>query len=69
MSSNNQTGGSAFPHPGGVSFGMTLRDYFAARAMEGILSSPHWAALPDPDSIAERAYNQADAMLRAREVK
>ena len=38
------TGGPAFPAPAGVSHiteqGMTLRDYFAAKAMQGLLSNP-----------------------------
>lgn len=45
--------------------GMTLRDYFAAKAMEGLLSSP-----TDPSSAkaaAEWSYEMADAMLAARE--
>jgi len=43
--------------------GMTLRDYFAAKAMQ--------ALLPDYQStasfIAQQAYHYADAMLKARE--
>jgi hypothetical protein len=44
---------------------MTLRDYFAAKAMQG------WTANPLPNDtpineIAEWAYRQADAMLKAR---
>ena len=46
--------------------GMTLRDYFAAKAMQGILcSGSQW---PD-QKIAELAYSMADAMLAAREVQ
>jgi len=48
--------------------GMTLRDYFAAKVMQGLLAGllayGHdimW------DEIAEDAYRQADAMLKARE--
>lgn len=48
--------------------GMTLRDYFAAKAMQG------WTANPLPNDtpineVAEWAYRQADAMLAARENK
>jgi len=49
--------------------GMTLRDYFAAKAMQGMLAGllayGHdivW------NQIAEDAYKQADAMLKAREL-
>jgi hypothetical protein len=39
-----ETGGPAFPAPAGVSHiteqGMTLRDYLAAKAMQGLLSNP-----------------------------
>jgi hypothetical protein len=48
--------------------GMTLRDYFAAKAMQGLLSAtltPNtvWSQ----DEAAETAYNVADSMLKARE--
>jgi uncharacterized protein with PhoU and TrkA domain len=42
--------------------GMTLRDYFAAKAMQGLMD----AAMPMPE-IADAAYDMADAMLKARE--
>ncbi len=41
--------------------GMTLRDYFAAKAVTALLGCYH------PDEAAQRAYFVADAMLRARE--
>lgn len=45
--------------------GMTLRDYFAARAMQGIISSEcNYGAFSD---LASDAYSIADAMLLARE--
>lgn len=51
--------------------GMTLRDYFAARAMQGWLSSygpgdKHPVGAGDADFEAKRAYAMADAMLAAR---
>ena len=57
----NNTGGPAFPF-GTAYAGMTLRDYFAAKAMQGLMD----AAMPMPE-IAEAAYDMADAMLKARE--
>lgn len=45
--------------------GMTLRDYFAAKAMQGLLSDTQVKAAPD--EFAENAYRMADAMLAARE--
>jgi hypothetical protein len=72
--SNTNTGGTAFPFPGYTypngeiiygEFGMTLRDYFAAKAMaadmtDGIHENDFaWAAA--------RAYKVADALLKARE--
>lgn len=45
--------------------GMTLRDYFAAKAMQGRLANPDW--LCSDDRTATEAYQIADAMLRARE--
>ncbi|MEC3930123.1 hypothetical protein VNX24_09145 [Citrobacter farmeri] len=45
--------------------GMTLRDYFAAKAMQGIISSEcNYRAFSD---LASDAYSIADAMLLARE--
>ena len=61
------TGGPAFPCPTisiGQHQGMTLRDYFAAKAMQGLMD----AAMPMPE-IADAAYEMADAMLKARETK
>jgi hypothetical protein len=46
--------------------GMTLRDYFAAKAMNGLISD---GAVPElsGELIAEMSYAMADAMLKARE--
>ena len=68
------TGGPAFPtHPDGalINDGMTLRDYFAAKAMQGFVmddvlckeaaTEPEWYV-----NIAEASYKMADAMLKAR---
>lgn len=41
-----------------------LRDFFAGLAMGAILTRPSWQALDE--SIAQRAYKQADAMLAER---
>lgn len=43
--------------------GMTLRDYFAAKAMQAKIARGD----ADPSLIAERAYRAADEMLKARE--
>jgi hypothetical protein len=80
--SNTNTGGPAFPTPkfdlneAGqlTSFsvdtdGMTLRDYFAAKAMQGLVErntnldlTPHEACV-----TSVFAYQMADAMLEARD--
>ena len=66
-------GGSAFPTlkidlPNGEiqwpETGMTLRDYFATKAMKGIMSAENWVG--DIDGTAHEAYQMADAMLKAR---
>ena len=46
--------------------GMTLRDYFAAKAMQGMLSENSGIRYPT-DELAELAYMVADEMLKARE--
>ena len=73
------TGGPAFPVHPNVNLdldkrwcGMTLRDYFAAKAMQGLISSiGEWSAgtpnLEFSDSVAIDAYWIADSMLKARE--
>jgi hypothetical protein len=62
----------AFPNEGGAGNlwndkGMTLRDYFAAKAMQGLLADPGWRHDMDFEDTAHAAYKQADAMLKARE--
>jgi hypothetical protein len=48
--------------------GMDLRDYFAAKAMQGLLANPDFGD-GCPLEITEWAYDQADAMMKARETK
>lgn len=47
-------------------FGMDLRDYFAAKAMQGYMSRTLINGF-DEDVIAEMSYNVADAMMKARD--
>jgi len=77
-------GGPAFPMPiagcndgsvyntleqsSGELGGMSMRDYFAAKAMQGFNANSHdqmvsWSF----ETVADYSYKQADAMLRARE--
>ena len=64
---SNNTGGHAFPaHHFDLAegeHGMTLRDYFAAQAMQALLTQGH-IARPNVPGIA---YAVADAMLKQRE--
>ena len=74
------TGGPAFPTGDMVerdekgvlhgypisSAGMTLRDYFAAKALNGLLAADEECGFK-PDVAAEYAYRFADAMIAARE--
>jgi hypothetical protein len=71
--SNTNTGGPAFPaHHFDMTegeHGMTLRDYFAAKAMQGICAGV-FPIVKEEDplpTVARAAYAQADAMLKARE--
>mgnify|MGYP003349775176 CR=1 FL=1 len=65
------TSGPAFPNDLGkddmVATGMTLRDYFAAKAMQGLIMTTNMWANREDEDIAECAYAMADAMLKARE--
>jgi hypothetical protein len=45
--------------------GMMLRDYFAAKALQGVAAYDN-AGDWDDDRIARWCYEQADAMLKAR---
>jgi hypothetical protein len=71
MSAPINDGGSAFPSPPSqhsngfysTGEGMTLRDYFAAKAINEV----GW--YENMDNSAAMAYLIADAMLKARECK
>ena len=82
--SNTNTGGPAFPcewdYIGSkreAANGMTLRDYFAAKALSTILGQYDFTFFEDDRSekegdafsliVAKNAYAMADAMLKARE--
>jgi ketol-acid reductoisomerase len=63
---NTNTGGPAFPTGTGVTPynpGMTLRDYFAAKAMQSLITVQFQTKQAQS---AETAYEWADAMLKAR---
>lgn len=72
---NEEKGGPAFPwvqpatgdNGAVICYGMTLRDYFAAKAMQGIISERGWASDQSYfNEQAQGAYRFADAMLKAR---
>jgi len=82
MSEPIKDGGSAFPLavPAGTigsgcgphnEWGMSLRDYFAAKAMAAFIAGGQddKAAYNHSGKCAEWAYAQADAMLEARDAK
>jgi len=60
----------AFPQPEilyNYGRGMTLRDYFAAKAMQGLIHHFDFGTFrDDPMRVAEWAYDAADAMMEAR---
>lgn len=80
MTDTINTGGAAFPHENSTiadfNEGMTLRDYFAAKAMQAIFSNGQSLAFmsrfAEEDGVASTlytarsAYAIADAMLAAR---
>ena len=61
----------AFPYFGHTGWspngGITMRDYFAAKAMQALLSNTDWRLDMDIEDTAKAAYKQADAMMKARE--
>ena len=68
---NTNTGGPAFPVDETALVrnlqGMTLRDYFAAKALAGICANTDNRAYKGQMDFAVVAYVLADAMLKARE--
>ena len=64
-------GGPAFPWCGDlnecptINLGMTLRDYFAAKAMQSAVARGGLHGFYPTD--AKKAYDVADAMLKARQ--
>ena len=46
--------------------GMTLRDYFASMAIQGLLSTEYYRGMPHIFA-AQEGYRVADAMIKARE--
>ena len=64
------TGGPAFPPSNpGYAHGMTLRDYFAGQAISQIIATcanDTTHGMTKADYFACRAYEIADAMLKAR---
>lgn len=80
--SNKTDGGPAFPIPGKTFhypegkftepdyIGMSLRDYFAAKALQGLLSSDRTFGYENEtrgQAAAKNAYQYADAMLAERD--
>lgn len=71
---SNKDGGNAFPFEGTVhlssSKGMSLRDYFAAKAMQALIGVVNGNASKEgaDDAVCGVAYIYADKMLLAREV-
>ena len=68
---SNNTGGHAFPaHHFDLAegeHGMTMRDWFAAKAMQALFASLEAGKEHQVASIPGAAYAVADAMLKARE--
>lgn len=84
MSEPSKDGGAAFPlckdaanspvtdmFGNDISSGMSLRDYFAAAALTGLLASnaTYQGSTAARDLLAKDALAHADALLAAREVK
>lgn len=69
---NKNDGGPAFPTPMQHEDwredypGLSLRDYFAGKAIEGVFANGVESAEDGKAYIAMHAYRMADAMLKAR---
>ena len=68
-------GGPAFPRSRSVERddvwdeeeGMSLRDWFAGMALQGLISRIPASAMPDANGLADFAYEFADLMLLERQ--
>lgn len=77
MAGEINNGGPAFPTENAMQTGpsscryegMTLRDYFAAKAMQGLVENKMRGILAYGNELemAKKAYEIADAMLKARD--
>jgi hypothetical protein len=74
MGNNKQTIANDSIHNSeqGVQVGLTKREYFAAKAMQGLLSNPEWMKeykgekyLMQTDIVAEVAIKTADELIKA----
>jgi len=63
---STETGGQAFPAHFESHDGMNLRDYFAAKAMQGLITGTSMWRDDEDIQLAKSAYEMADAMLKAR---
>jgi hypothetical protein len=61
---------SAFPYTEHCRDGMSLRDYFAAQAMQAFINRDEWQSTVGKISreTAFNAYAMADAMMKEREI-
>jgi hypothetical protein len=66
---NNNNNEPAFPSDRFSETGMTLRDFFAAKAMAAMLSIEQVHFANTETQIATWAYQQAEAMMEARKQK
>jgi len=74
---NKKTGDAAFPRMSHTNCfdvmlpeqdGMTLRDYFAAKAMQAVITREEWTHTQQFESgVSNWCYQMADAMIKARE--
>lgn len=70
ISMQNNSDEPAFPAPqngpdGQTQYGMSLRDWFAGKALFGMLADPECGTVP-AKTIAISCYAMADAMMEAR---
>ena len=58
-------------NPYSLQTGLNIRDYFASKAMQGIISSPNYGIFDVTNDVhiptIEQCYKIADAMLKVRE--
>jgi hypothetical protein len=70
MGYKTKNGGQAFPvHSPAIDYGMTLRQWYAGQALQGLVSSGEYRYVSCYEELASDAFRIADAMIAHEEAE